>query len=307
MLWTCAAGFLFCVLNASMRALTQNVAPMQSQFLRYAMGLLVLLPLVLWRGPRNYRPKDIVGQFWRGGAHSAGLVLWFLALPHIPLADMTAIGFTTPIFIMIGARLFFGEPMHWERWLATALGFAGVLIVVGPQLGLSGGGAGGGGSGGFSGFSGTWHLVMLASAPMFAASFLLTKAMTRQETAGVILVWRSITVSLISLPLALASWGPITTAQTFGFLLCGLLGSLGHYCLTRSFAATDISATQSVTFLDLIWSAFFGFLIFGDIPTETTLLGGTVIAAATLWVARREGRRAEAKERRTSPEAEAGP
>ena len=311
LLWTCAAGFLFAVLNASMRALTQNVAPMQSQFLRYAMGLLVLLPLVLWRGPLNYRPKDIVGQFWRGGAHGAGLVLWFLALPHIPLADMTAIGFTTPIFIMIGARLFFGEPMYWERWLATGLGFAGVLIVVGPQLGLSAGAVGGGGSGvgagsGVGGLAGTWHLVMLASAPMFAASFLLTKALTRQETAGVILVWQSITVSLFSLPLAIASWGPLTPAQTSGFLLCGLLGSVGHYCLTRSFAATDISATQSVKFLDLIWSAFFGFLIFGDLPTETTLLGGTVIAAATLWVARREGRRSTAQPR-TSPETDAAP
>ena len=285
LLWTSAAGFLFCILNTLMRVLAQTVPPMQSQFLRYFMGLLVLLPLVLWRGPRNYRAKDIAGQFWRGGAHSAGLVLWFAALPRIPLADMTAIGFTGPIFIMIGARLFFGEPMHWERWLATVLGFAGVLIVVGPRLGV--GVDGGGGSGG----EGLWHLVMLASAPMFAASFLLTKALTRQETAGVILVWQSITVSLFSLPLALWVWAPITAAQGLGFLGCGLLGSAGHYCLTRGFASTDISATQSAKFLDLVWSAFFGFLIFGDVPTETTLIGGSVIAAATLWVARREGRR----------------
>jgi drug/metabolite transporter (DMT)-like permease len=255
---------------------------MQSQFMRYAMGLLVLLPLVLWRGPANYRAKDVVGQFWRGGAHTAGLVLWFLALPRIPLADMTAIGFTGPIFIMIGARLFFGEPMHWERWVATVLGFAGVLIVVGPRLGL-GGGSGGGG---------VWHLVMLASAPMFAASFLLTKALTRQETAGVILVWQSITVTLFSLPLALWNWAPLTLVQWLGFLGCGVLGSTGHYCLTRSFAAADISATQSAKFLDLLWSAFFGYVIFGDVPTETTLIGGCVIAAATLWVAGREGQRA---------------
>lgn len=279
LLWTVGSGLFFCLLNALMRALAQAVDPMQAQFLRYAMGLLVLLPLVLWRGPRNYLPKSISGQFWRGGLHSAGLVLWFLALPRIPLADMTAIGFTTPLFIMVGAWLFFGEPMRWERWLATALGFIGVLIVVGPRLGL---GQGGGE---------LWHLVMLASAPLFAGSFLLTKALTRHETAGVILLWQSITVTLFSLPLALVYWGPITATQWAGFLVCGLLGSAGHYCLNRGLAATDISATQSAKFLDLIWSAFFGFAFFGDIPTETTLLGGTVIAAATLWVARREGRR----------------
>ncbi|MBL8288864.1 MAG: DMT family transporter [Rubrivivax sp.] len=282
------------MLNALMRALALSVDPLQSQFLRYAMGLLVLLPVVLWRGWRRYVAKDIAGQFWRGGAHSAGLVLWFLALPHIPLADTTAIGFTGPLFIMIGARVFFGEPMHWERWLATALGFAGVLIVVGPQLGLGLGGGGGGGSGGPSG---VWHLVMLASAPLFAASFLITKALTKQETAGVILVWQSLTVTVFSLPLAWWHWGPLSAAQWAGFLMCGLLGSSGHYCLTRSFAATDISATQPAKFLDLVWSAFFGFAFFGDVPTETTVVGGSVIAAATLWVARREGRRGAAAAR----------
>jgi len=285
LLWTTAAGFFFCVLNALLRALALAVDPMQAQFLRYAMGLAVLMPVVLWRGWRHYVAKDIAGQFWRGGAHATGLVLWFLALPHIGLADTTAIGFTGPLFIMVGARLFFGEPMHWERWLATAIGFAGVLIVVGPKLGL-GAGSGGG--------SGLWHLVMLASAPMFAASFLLTKALTRQETAGVILVWQALTVSVFSLPLALAHWGPLGAAQWAGFALCGLLGSSGHYCLTRSFAATDISATQSAKFLDLVWAALFGFLFFGDVPTETTIAGGSVIAAATLWVARREGRRGAA-------------
>lgn len=283
LLWTTAAGFFFCVLNALLRALALAVDPMQAQFLRYAMGLAVLMPVVLWRGWRHYVAKDIAGQFWRGGAHAAGLVLWFLALPHIGLADTTAIGFTGPLFIMVGARLFFGEPMHWERWLATAIGFAGVLIVVGPKLGL--------GAGSSSSGSGLWHLVMLASAPMFAASFLLTKALTRQETAGVILVWQALTVSVFSLPLALAHWGPLGAAQWAGFALCGLLGSSGHYCLTRSFAATDISATQSAKFLDLVWAALFGFLFFGDVPTETTIAGGVVIAAATLWVARREGRR----------------
>ncbi len=280
LLWTSAAGLLFSLLNALLRALAQDVPALQAQFLRYAMGILVLTPLVLWRGWRHYMAKDIRGQFWRGGMHSIGLMLWFWALPRIPLADMTAIGFTGPIFIMIGARIFFGEPMRWERWLATLLGFAGVLIVVGPKL---------------SGSGGWWHLVMLASAPMFAASFLITKALTRHETAGVILVWQSITVTLFSLPLAVAVWQAITPMQWLGFMVCGVLGSAGHYCLTRSFAATDISATQSVKFLDLLWSAFFGFVIFGDLPTQTTLLGGAVIATATLWVARRESRSGNSK------------
>jgi drug/metabolite transporter (DMT)-like permease len=278
MLWTSAAGLIFSMLNALMRLLTLQIDPFQSQFLRYAFGLVVLLPIIWKSGYRAYAPKQIGGQFARGAAHTLGLCLWFIALPQIPLADMTAIGFTGPIFIMIGAYLFFKEPMRWERWLATAIGFGGVLIVVGPKLTLTQGG------------SGLYHLVMLASAPIFAASFLLTKALTRYESTGTILVWQSITVSIFSLPLAMYVWQPMNAWQWFGFLLCGALGSAGHYCLTRSFKVADISATQSAKFLDLVWSALMGFLLFSDVPSLSTIAGGVLIASATIWVARRESR-----------------
>ena len=278
LLWSAGAGLTFSVLNALMRALALHIDPFQAQFLRYLFGLLVLLPLVWHHGLAAYRPKHIGGQFTRGALHTLGLCLWFVALPRIPLADMTAIGFTGPIFIMIGAWLFFKEPMRWERWLATGLGFAGVLIVVGPKLSL---GQGGGG---------LYHLVMLASAPLFAASFLVTKALTRYETTGTILVWQGITVTLFSLPLALLHWQAPTVWQWIGFGICGVLGSGGHYCLTRSYRVADISATQSAKFLDLIWSAGMGWLFFSDLPTFSTILGGVLISAATIWVARRESR-----------------
>lgn len=276
LLWSAASGLLFCMLNALLRGLSQQLDPMQAQFLRYLFGLLVLLPLVWHGGLAAYWPKNLPGQFTRGAVHTVGLVLWFLALPHLPLADLTAIGFTTPLFILIGAAVFLREPMHWERWAATVVGFAGVLIVVGPRLSGTGGG---------------WHLLMLASAPVFAASFLITKVLTRTETAGVIVVWQAVSVALFSLPMALWVWQPPTATQWAGFALCGLLGSTAHYCLTRSFRIADISSTQSVKFLELVWASALGWVLFADLPTQTTLLGGGVIFAATLWVARRERRR----------------
>ncbi len=278
LLWAAASGLVFALLNSTMRQLTLSVDPFQSQFLRYLFGLIVLLPIVLHHGLAAYRPRQVGGQFLRGAAHTLGLGLWFVALPRIPLADTTAIGFTTPIFIMIGAYLAFKEPMRWERWLATLAGFVGVMIVVAPKL---------------SGSGGWYHLVMLASAPVFAASFLLTKGLTRYETTGTILVWQAITVSIFSLPLALLNWQAPSAWQWLGFAFCGVLGSLGHYCLTRSFTVADISATQSTKFLDLIWAAVLGWLMFADVPSGYTLLGGALICAATLWVARRESRGAK--------------
>lgn len=279
MLWAAGAGFLFSLLNGLMRSLTQQFDPFQAQFLRYGFGLVVLLPMLIKYGFARYKPQHIGGQFVRGGLHTLGLFLWFAALPKIPLADMTAIGFTTPLFIMLGAYLFLHEPMRWERWVATGLGFTGVMIVVGPQFAI------GQGSG-----AGWYHLIMLASAPLFAASFLVTKALTRYESTGTILVWQGITISLLSLPFAASTWANPSLWQWLGFLLSGALGSGGHYCLTQAFRKADISATQSIKFLELVWSAMMGWVMFGDVPTLYAILGGTLISAATIWVARRESR-----------------
>jgi drug/metabolite transporter (DMT)-like permease len=135
---------------------------------------------------------------------------------------------------------------------------------------------------------------MLASSPVFAASFLIVKALTRYEKAGVIVLWQSITVTLLSLPLALLNWQAPTLAQWLGYLVCGLLGSGAHYFLTRAYSMVDISATQSLKFLELVWAMLLGWLVFGDHPSEFTLIGGLLISASTIWIARRESRRGKA-------------
>jgi len=276
MLWMAAGGFLFSILNTIVRSIAMQMDPFEVQFLRYLFGLIVMLPWVFKAGPRNYWPTDVKGQFWRGGVHTVGMVLWFIALPKIPLADMTAISFTGPIFIMIGASWFLGEPMRRDRWIAALIGFTGVVVVVAPKMSGAGGG---------------YHLVMLASAPLFAASFLITKALTRYEKATVIVFWQALTVSLFSLPLALLHWQNPSLWQWVGFFIAGILGSVGHYCWTRAFHAADISSTQSLRFLDLVWTSALGWLIFSDIPSQSTWLGAVVILAATVWIARREGQR----------------
>jgi len=276
LLWSTAAGFVFALLNAIMRDLTIEVGAFTTQFLRYAFGLAVMLPLIARAGLAAYRPNNLAGHFGRGAVHTVGLVIWFAAISHITIADTTAIGFTTPIFIMIGAAWMFGERMRWERWLAAAIGFAGVLIVVAPKLTASGGG---------------YALLMLASAPIFALSFLMTKTLTRTERTEVIVAWQCVSITLLSLPMALLQWHWPTPAQWFAFAVCGFLGSVGHYMLTRSFSVTDISATQSVKFLDLVWATLLGWVMFSDQPSQSTLIGGAVICASTLWIARREARR----------------
>ncbi len=276
MLWMALGGILFSMLNTIARVMTLQMDPYEAQFLRYLCGLIIMLPL-LWRdGLAAYKPVDIKGQFWRGGVHTVGLILWFTALPKIPMADITAIGFTGPIFIMIGAAWFLGEPMRRDRWIAALIGFAGVMVVVLPNL---------------QGSGGWYNLVMLAASPVFAASFLITKALTRYEKPGVIVLWQSITVSIFSIPMALMNWQNPTLLQWVAFFAAGVLGTAGHYSLTRAFHTADISATQSLRFLDLIWASLMGWWVFSDVPSHSTWLGALVILLSTVWIARREGRR----------------
>ncbi|MCB4823153.1 DMT family transporter [Roseicella aerolata] len=275
MLWMLASGLLFTCLNALLRALAQQLDPFVAQFLRYGAGLLVMLPFILRAGLAAYRPKGLGGQLWRGAVHTAGLMLWFVAVPHVPLAEMTALGFTTPLFIMFGAILFLRERMVLARWIAALAGFGGVLVVVSPGL---------------TGAGNPYALVMLASSPLFAASFLITKALTRRDSPAVIVAWQAITITLFTLPLAVWAWTWPTPLQWGLFLLAGALGSAGHFCLTRGYSLADISATQPVKFLELIWASLMGFAVWGDLPGPATLLGGLIIFAATTWIARREAR-----------------
>ena len=277
-IWAICAGLTFSVLNMLMRLMTQNMHSFEAQFLRHVFGFIVMLPFIFRAGPASFMPTSIAGQFSRSAVHMVGLTLWFWALPHLALADMTAIGYTGPIFSMIGAAYLLGEKMRADRWLAALIGFIGVLIVVGPRM---------------AGTGGWYTLIMLASAPVFSLSFLLTKLLTRRDSPQVIVVWQTLVVSLMSLPGALYVWVAPTPAQWLIFAIGGVLGSAGHFCLTHSLKAADMSATQPIKFLDLIWATVLGLIVFGDQPSSTTLLGGVVIVAATLWIARREARLAK--------------
>ncbi len=142
--------------------------------------------------------------------------------------------------------------------------------------------------GGISGGSGYYSLIMLSSSPLLAGSYLITKALTKHDRAEVIVLWQSITVAGFTLPFALFAWIWPTPTEWLMLVVCGVLGSAGHYSLTRAFVVADISATQPAKFFDMVWSSAMGWLVFSDIPSRETLIGAAIILAVTTWLARRE-------------------
>jgi len=280
MLWMVATGFLFILLNTIMKRLSHEIDPWLVGFLRYLMGALVMLGPALRLGARALWPEAPALQLVRGLFHAGGMMLWFAALPLVTLTELTAIGFSGPLFICLGAVLFLGERMSGARWAAVLLGFAGVLVVLEPWQG-----------GGFAGVS-TGMLLMLASAPIFAGSFLVAKALTRRDRSDVVVLWQHLWVSVLLAGFALAYWAPPTPAQWGLLVACGFLGAGGHYCMVRAFRVADISAVQSVKFLELVWAAMLGWMVFGTAPAGATVVGGAVILVSTLLLARHESRTA---------------
>ena len=232
-----------------------------------------MLPVVLRAGRAPWRPRSLPGLVVRGAVHWVGMCLWMLAVTHITLAETTAINFTTPLFVTLGAALLLKEKFRWERGVATIAGFFGVLAVVGPRL---------------EGAGGSHALMMLLASAVFAGSFLLSKRLTRVESPWVIVVWQSLVVTFFSIPLAAFHWQSPSSEAWIAAVVAAVFTVTGNYCLTRAFSVADISASQPAKFLDLVWASILGWLIFGDRVEATTVAGGMIILVATIWVARRE-------------------
>jgi len=292
--WMIACGILFGILNTAQKLLAHEIYPPQVLCLRYLVGSLVLLPFVLRGGWTAYRPGHLPLLVGRGAVHLVGTVIWFSVLPHVTLAENSAIGFTGPIFMMLGAWLFMGERMDAMRWAAVLVAFAGVLIVLAPGLAHANLGT-------------AYSFWLLATSPVFAVSFLMSKVLTRYDRPEAIVFWLGIMVGVLSLPFALTRITPTEagfaiqlgwqwpTLMQWGLLFgSGLVGSSAHYCMTRAYHIADVSVVQPVRFLDLVWASLFGFIVFTHLPTVWALVGGSVICAATLWITRREARKAAA-------------
>lgn len=275
LLWMAAAGMLYSIISALLRDMAQDLSAFQILAMVYAGSTLALLPMMTARGTNGLIPRSFGPVVFRGLIHWFGMSMWMFALAHLTLAETTAIGFSGPLFISAGgAALLLKEPMRWERVAASCVGFAGVLVVIHTHLAPTQD----------SGYA----LLMLAATAVFAISFLLAKRLTRSEPLGVIVAWQSLVVTACSIPLAVMSWIPPTLSMAVVALACGVLTLVGNYCYARAFGAADISATQPARFLDLVWAAILGSIMFGDRIETSTWIGSGIILSATIWAAHRE-------------------
>ena len=271
-LWMLLTGAMFVAVTAIVKHLGEGIPASQSAFVRYALGLVFLLPML----PSMLRtPLD--GRAWwlfsaRGLVHTFAVILWFFAMTRISLAEVTAMNYLAPVYVALGAALFLGERLRLRRMAAIGAAILGALIILRPGIREVSSG----------------HLAMLAAAVFFAASYLIAKRMTGQVSAVVVVGMLSITVTIGLAPFAWAVWVPMTASQVGWLFLVVAFATAGHYTMTLAFAAAPISVTQPVTALQLVWAVLLGAVFFGEPVDLYVVMGGSVIAAAVIFIALRE-------------------
>jgi drug/metabolite transporter (DMT)-like permease len=274
------SGVFFTLLNASVKELTHELPPLFVSWGRWVAGIALMTPIMLWRnGLAGLATQDLKLHCFRGLFHASGYALWYEAVFWLPLATMAALGFTGPIFVTLGAVLFLGEKVHRRRWVAVAIGFAGVLVIVRPGIAEAN--------------PGTW--MMLAAVPLIAGSNLVAKKVSGRDRPALVVFWQSVIATLCFTPAGLWFWHTPTGPQLLLFLSAGVFGSLGYFFLTWSFRLLDISAMQPVTFLGIVWAALMDVAVWGKTSDVWTFVGAAIIVAATSYIAHREAQLAGGK------------
>ena len=271
-LWMLASGLSFVAVTGIVRYLGTDLPAAQSAFLRFAFGVVFLLPSLVPLIRRGVAPGTLRLFTLRGVVHSAPVVAWFYAMARIPVAEVTAIGYLNPVLVTLGAALFFGERLALRRLLAVAVAILGALIVLRPGLREIGGG----------------HLSQVAAAFCFAGSYLIAKRLSQIESPGTVVAMMSLFVTIGLLPFALWVWVPVSLSQLGWLALVAVFATSGHYCMTRAFVEAPMTVTQPVTFLQLVWATLLGALAFGEAVDPFVLLGGAIIMGAVSYITWRE-------------------
>jgi drug/metabolite transporter (DMT)-like permease len=269
--WMVCSGLALVVQNGIVRHLGADINALQSAFIRFVWGVILLAPML----PHllgNLPAKVMPVLLWRGVFHAAAVVLWFYAMARIPIAQVTAIGYLNPVLMLLAGSVLLGEALPLRRILAVIAALVGALIVLRPGLQVLGLG----------------HLAQIGAAICFCGSYLLAKRLSSQISASVIVAMMSLVVVVILAPLAWVVWQPVTWAQILWLGGVAVMATVGHYCMMRAFRAAPLAVTQPVVFLQLVWATILGASVFGEAVDGYVLVGGALIIAVISWLAWRD-------------------
>ena len=272
--WMGGALVSFTVMAVSVRELSPTMHAFEMLFIRSAIGVAILSVLLSATGWQALWTKRMAGHVLRNGLHFTGQVLWIFGITLLPLATVFAIEFTTPMWGVLLAVAFLGERMTQGRWVALALGFAGILVIVRPGLeGISSGAA-----------------IMLVCAVFFGATSVTTKWLTRSDRPVAIIFYMVAMQTLLGAAASAFVWTPVETGDWPWLILMGITGLTAHYALANALSAADASFVMPFDFLRVPLIAATGYLLYAESIEPATLLGAVLIFSGTYYSLRYETR-----------------
>ena len=267
--WMLLTTLFFLSLDAVAKHLVSSYPVIQVVWGRFLFHL-ILAAMIL--GPRFgffVRSANLPLQIVRSILLLATTVLFFFGVRLLPLAEASAIMFTSPILLSILAIPFLGERVGPYRWAAIFVAFLGALVVVRPGTGVMGVGA----------------LFLLGCSFCNAFYQLITRKLRGTDEARTTLLYTALAGTSLAVPLV---WIPIASGDWPLFAALGVFGCLGHFTLIKAFQSAPATVVAPFSYASIIWAILYGFLFFGDLPDFWTLVGASIIAAGGLYILHRE-------------------
>lgn len=263
-LWMIGTIASFSSMAVAGREVSTELDTFEIMMYRSAVGVLIVVGMALATGTIGEVKRDKLGlHVLRNAAHFSGQNLWFYAVTAIPLAQVFALEFTTPLWVIVLSPLLLGERVTLMRGVAAVMGFVGILIVARPgSLGLEAG-----------------VLAAAGCAIFFALSIILTKQLTRTQSITCILFYLT-TLQLIFGVLTAGYDGDIAvpTLRALPFvILIGLAGLLAHFCMTKALSLAPATVVIPIDFVRLPAIAIVGMLLYQEQIDIWVFIGAVII------------------------------
>jgi drug/metabolite transporter (DMT)-like permease len=279
-----ASAFMFSVMSALVRYVS-DVTPLgQMVFFRSAFGIIPVVVIYAWRrelmtAVRTSRP---FGHLGRGAISVFGMFFNFAALARLPIVDVTTITFTSPLITVALAAIFLKERVRIYRWSAVAVGFVGVIVMLWPHLDLARY------TNAATSVAALGALFALISAFTNAGSVIQTRRLTDTETTSSIVFYFSLFCTIGGLLTLPFGWIVPNWPQLAALVSLGLLGGFSHILLTESYRYAPASLVAPLDYTALFWAFILGYWFFDEVPTATVYVGSAIVAGSGLFVIWRE-------------------
>ena len=265
------SGLFFVLMHSAVKYLSKEVHIFEIAFFRCALVIFVLAPIIFQQGKKIFKTKQPKVQFLRITTNSVAMLCFFYGISTTPLAQLTTLGFTVPIFATILAVIFMKEKIRLRRTTALIVGFIGTIIVMRPDISIELG-----------------ALLIIFSSFLWSICLILIKKLTQTDSAVTISLYFGIGMIPATFALAFPVLEMIDLRQFIILIFIAVTGTLAQTIMNSALEKGELALLLPFDFLRLIWSVLIGYALFSEEPTITLWLGGFLIIGSTSYIAWRE-------------------